>query len=450
MSDKVLEKLNSIEAKVNTMDEKIKQATASRDIGGGAPSARNGESILSSRKFSFAKALGIYGHSRFLPKENAKIEDEYCKRFTRRCVEKGYRLSNSDSVMMPIWADGMGDQFWSQDEYNEQKSLFSPHAQDYDELKYIAKAAASPATSWLTQDLGGSYVPPPTFQNPIEVLRNTESLFQMADMYPLGPSGRIIFPRQTAAVTASAAVENTQVTPTTPVTGQTILSAKKVMSVLVYPNELLRFSAAIENVLRNDMFKSVALLADKQMLEGPGGEQIQGLVTMAAATNNPYQFVLPTVTSNTLSVDQLYSGFIGAIEEQNAVPTHFLMRPGLAWSLYGTRWLSGASGVKQGFVLDFIRKQDGGLEANVAGLKLIRSTNIGNSNPSAGQSYVLCGESYMVGMYGAIEWATTDGGYTLFSSDQSAVRAVIMIDGAPRYPAGWAYAPGVTTIGGFS
>ncbi len=442
----VLSKIEEMTEKVEALDNKIETASATRNTGvlGAAPFARRGENIMGSRGFSFAKAMGALGRNGFLQPEDAKVELEYIQRFTKKCVAAGYRPTNNKSVLLPIAPDFFPSDMIGDDEYYEMKGLLQagvdgadPNEIKHWSQKYGQKAAVSPALSWVDQSVGGAFVPPATFGPPIELLRSAETILKIATILPLGPTGRMAFPRLTAAIQGGWSGENTQQTPTTPTTGQTELTAKKVWATVALPGELLRFgSPAVEAVVRNDMFKTVALLADKDFLEGPGSNtRPLGLATMGAASGNPYQMAIVSPTnSNQLAPQDIYE-FISAIEEQNGTPADFIMRPKLAWAIYKSRWTPYSGGTSQGgFMFDFVRGADGKMQPYLAGLPITRSTNVSKTRGSGSQTYVLClnGSNYIVGMFGDIEWTQTDEGWTLLSSDQVAVRALLTCDGGPK------------------
>ena len=105
---------------------------------------------------------------------------------------------------------------------------------------------------------------------------------------------------------------------------------------MVLPGELLRFgSPATEALVRQDMFKTVSLIADKGLLEGPGSNnQPLGLATMGSASGNPYGMAIVSPTNaNQLAGQDVYS-FLSGIEEANAIPKNWIMRPKMAYAFY--------------------------------------------------------------------------------------------------------------------
>lgn len=407
---------------------------------------RKGENIMSSRGFRFSKLVGHFGKNGNILADDCKVELDLCNRWTKKMYDSGYRPSSGSSVMVPLDPDLFPEDLLSSSEHHEIKSLMSMPAIDHDEIQWYqnrfgktAPVAASPAQSWLDQSVGGAFVPPPTFSNPIELLRNKSALMDDCQIVPLGPSGRMICPRLTAATQVQWSPENNPVTPTTAQTGQLELSAKKTIGVVVLPGELLRFgSPATEAMIRNDLFKSVSLLADKGFLEGPGsGQQPLGLATMCFAVGNPYgcALVTPNATNNFAAQDAYQ--FLAAIEENNGEPDLFVMRPKMAYGWYQARWTPYSSAPNQGgFLFELIRSNDGTMKPYLAGCKINKTVQVSNFRGAANQTYVLCisAKDILIGLFGSIEFTQSDGGYNLLASDQCAIRAILSSDIAPKHP----------------
>lgn len=442
---KIIDKLESIERKADALDDKVKTVAAQRKTGylGNAPFARKGENIMGSRGFQFGKLMGATGQNPNIYPEEAKIELEFCDRFTKKMIAAGYRTESARGYLVPIAPEFFPADLVSDSEYYEMKSLLDAGvygAQDDWRNRMGSKTAASPALSFVDQSVGGSFVPPPVFGPPIELLRNHEVLMNAgATVVPLGPTGKIVFPRLTQATQGGWSPENTAMTPTQPNTGQLILSAKKVMSVVVLPGELLRFgSPATEAIVRNDMFKTIALLADKGFLDGPGSnQQPLGLATMGASANNAYGLAIVTpTTANQLAPQDVYA-FLSGIEENNGEATAWIMRPKMKYAFSQARFTPYGGGTSAGtFTFDLTRSMEDAGHQSLAGLKIVSSVQVSNTRGSGAQTYVIAlnAPDYYIGMFGAIEFTQTDQGYNLISSDQVAVRALLSCDGAPRHP----------------
>lgn len=466
----ILEKLTTIENRQATTESRLDALSSARNTGavlGGSPGnpatvpmARRGPSALGSSGFSFGKFLAAQGgDADSYLQDDAKNELAFAKRYTELMM-KGttWRPSKKGALLVPIWPEALDIPVVGNDFYYECKTYLQngTDGADPDEVSWLqkkflqTKAAASPAQSWVDQTLMGSFVPPPTFGPPIELLRSKEALMSAgATVIPLGPSGRITLPRLTSATQGDTIGENTQETPTQAKTGALTLSAKKSISVVVLPNELLRFaSPAAEVLIRGDMMKTVALIMDYNLLQGSGGANTPlGLVTMIAGaspsagsftvSNSGINVVGPT-TSNQLAPQDAYT-FLAAIEESNGDSDKcvWIMRPQMKFAWYQTRWTPYSGGTNAGgFVFDLMRGPDGKIGAILAGCPIVSTPQVSKKRGSGAQTYVIClqAEDYVIGMFGAIEFTQTDAGYTLLSSDQTAIRALCEYDGGPRHP----------------
>lgn len=468
----ILEALAEVKRDQQAMRDEFTTLKAQR-VHGGVPAAppfgRKGENIMGSRGFSFAKLIAGIGSDSRQQLEKSKIEMEFADRFAREMEKSGWRSDRKNSYLAPLWPEGFDTDSVPEGLFQEMKSLIFAGTANADpgevawlEQKFFqgksASTPASPAQSWIDQTIGGSFVPPASFGPPIELLRNREALMSAgATVMPLGPSGRLTMPRLTGATQGGWAGEaggSNPVgnTPTQAKTGSLELSAKKVIAIVALPNELLRFaSPAAEVLIRNDLFKTVALVADKGLLEGPGSSnQPLGLLTMGTtgvtgagsngsgvngvsvygATN-----ITPT-TANQLSPQDVYE-FMAAIEENNGDMTAWIMRPQMSYAFYQSRWTPFSGGTSQGgFVFEITRGLDGKPQASIAGVPVTKTVQVSNKRGSGSQTYVLGlnAEDYIFGLFGAIEFTQTDAGYTLLASDQTAVRAVLTCDGGMRHP----------------
>ena len=479
-----LQKLDASAQNFSTRLDALEQrrdpgVVGTRDNFPGAPRARTGESILSSRGFSFGKAVGAV--TGCMDREDAKIEGDFCRRLMKESLAHGYRAvdnhSATNGILCPLWPEGFNRDQLSETMYNEMKSLMSAGVEGADMgeaawlmKKYFGgKAAASPAQSWVDSGYGGTLVPPATFGPPIELLRNTAALMKAgATVVPLGPSGRLQMPRLTKATQGGWSGENVQQTPTQAYTGLLTLSAKKVIGVVVLPGELLRFgSPAAEGLIRSDLFKTVSLIADEGFLSGQGSDNVPlGLQVMGANTSgsayvapsstNNYGtsglgIALPYIASNLVAPQNVYD-FIAAIEENNATATGWIMRPQMCYAFFQSRstTYSGANGTGQ-FMFDLIRTAADGMTPVLAGLPVTKSAQVSKTLGTGNQTYILCGQwdDYLMGLFGAIEFTQTDAGYTMLSSDQVAIRAILTCDGGPRHPGAFSYS-GLLTNGSVS
>jgi HK97 family phage major capsid protein len=474
----IVDRLNNMDARFDAM---AKPQTGARPVGGldpqrsvytpdgTAPAARRGESALSSRGFMFSKLL----HAKAVGDDNiAKNELALCKSFSQKAYGQHFKplYSNmAQGFLVPVFPDLLPTDLLDNNEYHEAKSYIAAgiNGADPEEVKWwMTKAnvvAPSNVQSWVDQSVGGAFVPPPMFGAPIELLRNKAAMLNAgATIMPLGPSGRITFPRLTNATTGGWTGENTQMTPSQAGTGLLELSAKKAWGVVVLPGELIRFgSPATEVMIRNDLFQTVSLIMDKGFLDGAGSSNVPlGIATMGASTTAPpyvaasstaygvsgYGIALPYIASNEVTPQNVYD-FIAAIKANNAVPTVWIMRPEMAAGFFKARSTPYSSGTNAGqFVFDITRSQSDPQKMVLAGLPIVETVQVSNTRGNGSQTYIICmnGPDFYVGMFGAIEFTQTDQGWTLLSNDQVAVRALISCDAGSRHPGSISFADQVS------
>jgi HK97 family phage major capsid protein len=445
-----MDQLTENNRKLDEQRALIQQGRAARHTGAvpdRAPRARRGENIMSSRGFQIGKVIGVVGKNAKMRRDEAKIELEFCDRLNNQMAAQGWRGEHPDGVLIPIWPDGFDEKSLDTATWKEMKDLLYAGVDGADEGEmqwlrgqYGQKAAISPSMSWNDQTTGGSFVGPPTFGPPIELLRAKEAMLQAgASLVPLGPTGSLAMPRLAAATTGGWIGENTQASATPPKTGSLLLRAKKAFGIVAFAAEFLRFgSPAAEMIVRNDLMLTVSLVADKGLLDGPGSDNVPlGLATMGAAAGNPYGITIVTpANANQLAPQDVYK-FISGIEEANGTMTAWIMRPSMCWSIYGARWTPYSGGTSQGgFMFELMRGMGDEMDAYLSGHKVVRSTQVSNNRGVTDHSrtYILGlnGPNYLMGVFGAIEVMTTAEGWNLVSSDQVAVRALMHVDGGMR------------------
>lgn len=429
----------------------------------GAPFARKGESALTSRGYSFLKALGLTAGQ--VDPENAKVEaDIHGKLVKYHNGYSGYQRTQTKSVMVPLAAD-----FLVNDPglAGEVKACVKAGVTGWDpqEVAHVRRQAAAlgwtKALSWIDETVGGSLVAPPMMGELIELLRNNEVLMAAgAKVLPMPPQGRITYPRQTTSMTAAHAGESQALTESTPGTGDVTLTAKKITVLAKIPNELFHFSAVpIEGFVRQDMAKVLALKMDKTLLEDPGSTVVpKGLINYANITTHTSVGTAANVNSGYRLSPADINQMIAKVEEQNAEFRAFIMRPLLWASIMNYRADAVTAADGAGMFL-FNTWRDHGDDTDGARLKVGRlsgypvykttqlSTTRTRGTGATSNTYIIAGdfEDYLIAMGGAIEFAVSTQGDTPFTSDQTWLRGVGYYDGAPRHEASYVLCDNVLT-----
>jgi HK97 family phage major capsid protein len=459
-----------------------------------APAARAGEDTMGSRGYMFHKAAGLANGA--IRPEDAQLEfnmsDRLKKSFRdhkggwREATERDGINTNKETIVSPLGMNFL----YSEDsrlscidkelafevkslldtqpaydpEYASwmvQKGLVNPALvtktnQQWNDQGFTQKVGGS-TQSFLQENLGGALVPFPEFGPLVPLLRNNSAVLASgAVIFPLPPSGRITFPRQTTPTTAYNVGEGANTTQSSVGTGQIEIAGKKIGAYIVTNNELLRFGGPIvEQLFRNDMMISISLLFDQNLMVGAGSENVtQGLVGYSGVQSFNGTGSATTTNGYTLAPGDPYT-MIGNVEAANAKFEGWLIYPTLLRSMQAKRAGVAAVGDSGGlFLFDLTRGFEDGKQIDyLAGFKVVNSSNVPNGRvKSSGTNLtVLFGgmwSNMRIGMFGSIEFAMANQG-AIFQADQTAVRAIMTADGAPLNPGAFIYADQLlpTTIG---
>jgi HK97 family phage major capsid protein len=432
----------------------------------GTPNIRTGEDPMSSRGYSFLKMLGVM--SGIVSPENAKVEIGVAERLHNcLCRDAGSNAyeygGRGNKFLAPLATSFLHDNFVPADFRREMKSLIHAGVDraDFGEMKWMKTKELmnmgydKKALSWLNEFTGGSLVAPPEMGELIELLRNKEALVNAgARVVPLPPQGRMQFPRQTTASNTYWVGENSPISESVVGTGTITLQAKKLAVLIKAPNELIRFaSPAAEALLRDDMTKSLALGLDLAGLEGTGGDNMpRGVINLQYITQ--INSSVPGINGDAFSAKDIYR-FIAAVEESNAEFEAFIMRPKSLYRWYQLRADAVAQGDQQGpFVFNLIREAGADTPATLAGYPVVKSTQISqvrSKGTANNLTYIVGGmwSDFLIGMFGAIEFAATTQGDTSFANDQTWVRGILSADCAARHDAAFVWMDNLsTTING--
>ncbi len=421
----------------------------------GAPWIRHGEDPLTSRGFSFLKMLGLVSGA-IQDKDQAKVEINVHNRLHKCLADDGGSTNGyvyggqGMRFLAPLGTSFLQESRVPRDFRAEMKALVNAGAEgaDYDHMKWIRTKQlqqagyGQKALSWLNPLTGGSLVAPPEMGELIELLRNKEALVNAgARVVPLPPQGRLKYPSQTSASNTYWVGENSPIPDSIIGTGEVTLQAKKLAVLIKAPNELIRFaSPAAEALLRDDMTKSLALGLDLAGLQGSGTDtQPRGILNMPNINN-----VTPSGTDsgNGFAVQgvDIYR-LIAAVEESNAEYEAFIMRPKTLYKYYQLRADSVAANDGAGpFLFNLIREAQDDTPATLAGYPVVKSTQVSQSlsrGTSNNLTYVIGGmwSDLLIGMFGAIEFASTAQGDTSFVQDQSWLRGILSCDVQARHQA---------------
>lgn len=426
-----------------------------------APSVRRGESAVTSRPFSFTKSMGLISGA--VKPDKARVEVEVLRAFQTALEETNSMPSGVSGTMF------LGQQDYLPDEASHHKATIELRRAmsgggetDRDELAWISRNDKIPmdirrsAMSYLTDTIGGTLVAPAQMGELIPLMRNTLAVSQAgAQQVPLPPQGKWVAPRITGPSTGYWVQEGQEITESNPTTGEVSMMAKKLGVLIRINNELFRYaSPAVDQMLKSDAAKTFALGFDYACLYGVGGAgQPKGL-DKYTGTNEVYSYAAGTTPTpsgigangNTL---QPQDGFLmaGVIEDRN-FPLEgwaWIMRPRMKAAILSRRADAVTAGDASGqFVQSQFRTTADGLTTNWDGYRIAASSQVTNtltkgSGTSLTQVWGGCWSEFLMGMYGAVEFAANAMGEATFKQDQTLVRGILHCDAVPRYPGAFTY-----------
>ena len=117
------------------------------------------------------------------------------------------------------------------------------------------------------------------------------------------------------------------------------------------------------------------------------------------------------------------------------------MRPKTLYRYYQLRFDAvGQGDAAGGFLFSLIREAGDGMKPTLAGHPVTKSTQVSqvrSKGSSSTLTYILGGmwSDLLIGMFGAIEFASTTMGDTAFVNDQTWVRGILSADIAARHEA---------------
>ncbi len=450
LSDKIDKSLANQEIIQKRMDELSKPI---RPGLGGLFGIRHGEDPMTSRGYSYLKLFGALGGK--IPWDQVRVEKDLHERICKAYFDAGMKREENASALSPACSrymtDVVGEQFADEVRQISKAGVGGWDANEVFEYKKKYYGVEK-ALSWLDETTGGALVAPPQMGELIELLRNNDALIAAgARDIGMPPNGRITFPSQKGATTAYFIGESTTITDSTPATGDLLLTAKKLAVLCKIPNELFRFSSvSVEQFVRDDIARVMALRLDKACLEDPGSSVApKGLinyaninsVTATGTTSNP---------NDTLQPEDLYS-MIAAVEEVNAIFKSWILRPLMYQKIATRRADAAVPGDGAGpFLFDILREL--GKDMNLArgktgalvGYPAVKSTNVSKTRgtiaaplTASTNTYILGGDfsDFIIALGGVIEFVQSTQGDTPLTQDQTWIRGIQHVDCGPRHEA---------------
>lgn len=452
---------NSLKTRLDAIDKKLSQPQAEpaqalgvnrRGVPTGAPTIRRGESILSSRPFYFSNVIGMAVGA--LAPDRAKLEREQLEWFSK-AMRQAHNYENENTILYPVAWDMVPQDILHSDEGQVMRAMQTSGHKTYDRMQAAWELRRASDQSAYAYDLGGSFVPPPEFGEPIELLRNEEVFLKAgATRIALPPQGSMLFPRLTAPTTGAAQPEGTQATYSNVTTGDVSLTAKAYSVFLRMSNQLAKFAPALASaLLQADMMKTLGLVIDLDALEGAAGatNRIKGIINYANVNK-----VTPAVTAangDTLSPVDLKK-VLAKVFASNAKFNSWVMRYELFLNnITEFRADAVAASDNRGpYLYDIIRGPGDLPQWNLLGFPIAPSNQVGRNRvkgaSGATLTYLLGGDfsDYLFGFHGALELAINMFGDTAWKTNQQEMRAIGYADGAPRHEASFCWIDTLTYV----
>lgn len=199
----------------------------------------------------------------------------------------------------------------------------------------VVKALATAPNS-----AGGYIIPPQYSTDLIDLLYNRVAVRKMgATSLPM-PNGNLSIPKLTAGVSASYIGENAGTNAQQPTFGVISLNWKKLAAVVALSNDLIRYSSPkADEVVKNDLTSSFAVVEDYAFLFGPGsGNSPKGLDTWVTEEGTRVNAASADGSDLTLVINDLFKG-PKALEENNIpfVKPGWIMAPRTKFFLMSVR-----------------------------------------------------------------------------------------------------------------
>lgn len=457
-----------------TLKETLKEAKALRDnerkpakdasgvVPDHAPAIRKGEDSMSSRPFRLINVMGLLSGQK--DKDSARTEYELLTNFRKALEDTNQKVqgAGANSVMYPLARSFLADDIANHAATRELMEASSAGVAgcDPEEMAHIQKSYTpgyqKTAMSYLTDTTGGTLVAPPEMGELIPLMRNKSALDRAgAKQVPLPPQGKWVAPRVTGPSTGYWIGESTAISESNPTTGEVSMMAKKLAVLIRVPNELFKYaSTAADALLRDDIAKTLALGFDYAGLYGAGsGGQPKGLLYYTG-TNELMDYAAQTpapkgvaTNGNTLRPEDGYA-FSSIIEDRNFdIDRGFkwIMRPRMWGTIAGYRGDAVAAGDAAGpFAQAITRLVGANVGKDWCGYEVIRSSQVRSDQTKAGGTNLTevfggVWSEFLMGMYGAVEFASNPMGEATFIADQTLIRGILHCDCVPRYSGAFGY-----------
>ena len=270
----------------------------------------------------------------------------------------------------------------------------------------------------------------------VDILRNETVVGGLGATFLADLDGDVSIPKMTAGATASWVAEGSAASESTPTFTNITMSPKTVSARVSYTRQMLRqASPDIENLLRRDLVRQIAVAVDTAALNGSGSSNqptgvlnVSGIGSVALGTNGaaPTYAMLPSLEKE-IAIDNALRGSLA-----------FCTDPKVISKLRTTAKQS--SGVEGNFVMN----DDGRLAGYRVGVTNSMPSNLTKGTGSALSALIFGNWSdLLIGEWGAIDLLVDP--YTNADSGQVRVVAFSFVDIAVRHAQSFAAVSDIVT-----
>ncbi len=420
----------SVESLTKLVEEKSKVETVFKGFGR-APGLIVGESPNSSKPFSVARlAKGLMAPMTGLnPSEDSKNDLDFARRVGTAMGKSGFFVPLSAGLL------DLDDPAQSTiaKEWQQMESSRNSFSLDEDLYQRIVKdLTAGTATT------GGTFVPGPARGELIDLLRQ-QSLFEQipgVSSITLPSQGSMEFPTVTSSATTSAYAEAVATSASTPGTGLLKMEAKGYSGLINLTERFLMFAGTMEGdaFARRELAYSSQLKVDRDIIDGPGGTFIKGIITYSGITTQTATTV--ATNGNTLEAEDI-DLLIAKMAEAN-VPTTgqavVAIRP-KAWT--GLKYRQDSAGLPF-FVAASTAYGGNSTILQYAGYKVVMNNQVSNTRrkgTGTDLTFVLAfvPSEIVIGRVGAMEMKMTGSDGTNFQSGTMTLRGTQFVDAIPKH-----------------
>jgi len=423
----------NVESLAKSVDEKSKAMVPWM---AGAPGMAVGESVNTSRHFSFSRlAKGLVLHATKQEySEDCKLEMDFCQKLSKEAKANGQTVGGA--FMVPL-----GSAYMESDgsELTKEWRQMNQNLQGYDpdEAAWVSKQLRKDLT-YRTASTGGTFVDFPQQGELIEFLRASSLWGRIPGVreVPMPQQGQIHYPKVTGALTIIAHAESEASTESTPATADVLLQAKKYDGLVEMTEEFMRFATTIsaDAFVRDELTKDITLKVDKDIVDGPGGAFIQGLIRYSGIQTH----TASTTGANGDTLEPKDPELLLAKIADNNAPVGsgtFLAMRNLIWT--ALKYREDSQGQPK-FRAAALAYGDGGVRESIGGHPVFTGTQVNNiraKSSGTDLTFVLGGvpSELFIGRSPMVEVKVTDSHGSNFASGIFTMRGTHYIDAVPRH-----------------